>query len=131
MGYQEPCPLLPLFWLNFFSSTLKGHSPTTPRVPFPSLHSLSHGHFSRLRHPGICHTPGYERTRLPPTPLSPTLDEATRYTERPSIELNFSGSGPNIVNSFVVNRPLYSISSDSRRTKLYSQRDNTEVPPIY
>jgi len=82
---------------------------------------------------GYPHTHGYDRTSLPVTPLSPTLVEPTRYTERPSIELKFSSSGAKIVNSSVVDpagRPLYSISSDSRRTKLHSLRDNTEVATI-
>jgi hypothetical protein len=82
---------------------------------------------------GYPHVHGYDRTSIHSTPLSPTLVEATRFTERPSIELKFSSSGAKIVNSVVVDRvgrPLYSISSDSKRTKLHSQRDNTEVATI-
>jgi hypothetical protein len=69
-----------------------------------------------------------------PTPSSNTsLVESTRYTERPSIELKFSSSGAKITNAVVVDpvgRPLYSISSDSKCTKLLSHKDNTEVATI-
>ena len=49
------------------------------------------------------------------------------------MELKFSSSGTKIVNAVVVDsagRPLYSVSSDSKRTKLHSQRDNTEVATV-
>jgi hypothetical protein len=62
------------------------------------------------------------------------LVEATRrYNERPSIELKISSSGAKITNAVVVDpagRPLYSISSDSKRTKLLLHKDNTEVATI-
>ncbi|KAH8978952.1 hypothetical protein EDB92DRAFT_1906765 [Lactarius akahatsu] len=72
---------------------------------------------------------------MPPplTPLSATLVEATRHIERPSIELKFSSSGVNIVNSVVIDaagRPIYTILSDSKRTKLLSHRDNTEIATV-
>jgi hypothetical protein len=82
---------------------------------------------------GYPHAHGYDGTSLPPTPSSTTLVEATRFPERSKIELKFSKSGAKIVNSVVIDQagwPLYSISSDSRCTKLHSQSDNTEVATI-
>jgi len=79
------------------------------------------------------HTHGYGRTSLPLTPLSATLVEAIPYNERPSMDLKISSSGAKIVNAVVADsagRPLYSISSDSKRTKLHSRRDNTEVATV-
>ncbi|KAF8260367.1 hypothetical protein EI94DRAFT_1748712 [Lactarius quietus] len=59
---------------------------------------------------------------------------ATRgHDERPSIKLKFSSSGVKIVNAVVVDpagHSLYTISSDSRHTKLLSHGDNTEVATI-
>ena len=67
-------------------------------------------------------------------PSNPSLAEATRrYNERPSIELKVSNSGAKIANAVVVDpagRPLYSISSDSKHTKLLMHKDNTEVAII-
>ena len=56
-----------------------------------------------------------------------------RYVRRSSIELKFSSSGAKIVNAVVADsagRPLYFISSNSKHTRLLSQRDNTEVATI-
>ena len=69
----------------------------------------------------------------PPTPLSASLAETARRNQRPSIGLKISNSGAKIVNAVVVGpagRPLYSISSDSKRTKLLCHKDNTEVAII-
>ena len=67
-------------------------------------------------------------------PSNTTLVEATRrYNERPSIELKISSSGAKIANAVVVDpagRLLYSISSDSKHTKLLLHKDNTEVATI-
>ena len=82
---------------------------------------------------GYPHTHGHGSTSPPLTPVSPTLVDATRYVERPSIELKISGSGTNIVNAIVTDaagRPLYSISSNSKRTKLLFHMDNTEVATV-
>ena len=49
------------------------------------------------------------------------------------MELKISSSGAKIVNAVVADpagRALYSISSDSKRTKLHSRRDNTEVATV-
>jgi hypothetical protein len=82
---------------------------------------------------GYPHIHGHGSTSPPSTPLSPTLVNATRHIERPSIELKISGSGAKIVNAIVADgagRPLYSISSNSKRTKLLSHKDNIEVATV-
>ena len=69
----------------------------------------------------------------PPTPLSASLVETARHNERPSIELKISNRGTKIVNAVVVGpagRPLYSITSDSKHTKLLCHKDNTEVATV-
>ena len=69
----------------------------------------------------------------PPTLLSASSVETARRNQRPSIELKISNSGAKIVNAVVVGpagRPLYSISSDSKCTKLLCHKDNTEVAII-
>ena len=79
------------------------------------------------------HADAHGRTPPPPTPSSTSLVEATRHNQRPSIQLKISGSGAKIVNAVVVGpagRPLYSISSDSKHTKLLFHKDNTEVATI-
>jgi hypothetical protein len=85
---------------------------------------------SARQHP---HPYGHGRTSPPPPPLSETLVEATRSSERPSIELKIFGSAANILNAIVVDpagKPLYTISSDESRTKLLSLRDNTEIAAV-
>jgi hypothetical protein len=120
------------------------HSPTTnpysPPPPPPTLPTLdsqgmaaSAAYATQVSAGGYPHTHGYGSTSIHSTPLSLTLVDATRYTERPSIELKFSGSGAKIVNAFVADpagRPLYSISSNSKRTKLLSHKDNIEVATV-
>jgi len=62
-----------------------------------------------------------------------TVESTLTNNERPSIELKFSRGGTKIVNSYVADsfgRPLYSISSDSKHTKLLLHKDNTEVATI-
>ena len=69
----------------------------------------------------------------PPTLMSASLVETARHNERPSIELKISKSGAKIVNAVVVGpagRPLYSISTDSKRTKLLCHKDDTEVATV-
>ena len=72
--------------------------------------------------------------REPPSPIpssSASSLDATRHNERPSIQLKFSNSGAKIVNAIVVDpagRPLYTISSDSKRTKLLFH--STEVATV-
>lgn len=74
--------------------------------------------------------------RRPPSPtnsFNPTLVNDTRYTARPSLKLKIPGGVSNILNSKVVDaagRSLYSISSDSKRTTLFSCRDNVEIATI-
>jgi len=68
-----------------------------------------------------------------PMPSETSLVQAVRYNERPSIELKVSSSGAKIANAVVVDpagRPLYTISSDSKHTKLLMHKDNTEVATI-
>ena len=125
--------------LNYIPSTieckpLSHHDPLHPSpLSTPSGMAASATYATQVSAGGYPHEHGYDRTSIHSTPLSPTLVEANRHTDRSSIELKFSSSGAKIVNSVVVDpagRPLYSISSDSRRTKLHSQRDNTEVATI-
>ncbi|KAF8267716.1 hypothetical protein EI94DRAFT_1729641, partial [Lactarius quietus] len=76
---------------------------------------------------------GNGRTSPISNPSSSTLVESTPHIRRPSIELKVSSGGPNIINSVVVDstgRPLYSISSDSKQTKMLSHKDNFEVATI-
>ena len=59
--------------------------------------------------------------------------ETAHHNERRSIELKISNHGAKIVNAVVVGpagRPLYSISSDSKCTKLLRHKDNAEVATI-
>ena len=68
-----------------------------------------------------------------PMPSDASSVASTLSNERPSIELKVSSSGAKITNAVVVDpvgRPLYSISSDSKCTKLLSHKDNTEVATI-
>lgn len=68
-----------------------------------------------------------------PTPMSATLVNDARHTERPSVKLKIPGGGSNIFNSVVVSasgQSLYSISSNSKRTNLVSCRDNVEVANV-
>ena len=65
--------------------------------------------------------------------LSPTLVDDTHHTERPPLRLRIPGGVSNILNSTIVDtagQSLYSTLSDSKRTKLVSYRDNTEVATI-
>ena len=67
------------------------------------------------------------------TSLSPTLVNDAHHTERPSLKLRIPGGASNILNSTVVDtagQTLYSTLSDSKRTKLVSYTDNTEVATI-
>ncbi|KAH9985979.1 hypothetical protein BJV74DRAFT_546454 [Russula compacta] len=55
------------------------------------------------------------------------------YPTRPSIKLRISCGSSNILNSEVVDesgRPLYSITSNSKRTTLVSCKDNVEVAAV-
>ncbi|KAI0292855.1 hypothetical protein BC826DRAFT_1017142 [Russula brevipes] len=82
---------------------------------------------------GYPHMYDYGRVSPPPTPLSPTLLNAPRSTERPSIKLKIPGGTSDIFNSAFVDaagRTLYSISSTSKRTTLFSCKDNVEVATI-
>lgn len=72
--------------------------------------------------------------KAPPSPIpshASSSVEATRHDDRPSIQLKFSSSGAKIVNAVVVDpagRPLYTISGDSKRTKLLFH--STEVATV-
>jgi hypothetical protein len=75
----------------------------------------------------------HHRPPSPTTSLSPTLVNNTHYTARPSLKLRIAGGASNILNSRVVDaagQPLYSVSSDSKRTTLVSCRDNVEVATV-
>jgi hypothetical protein len=78
---------------------------------------------------------GDHRPQSLTAPLSPTLVNDTRKTERPSLKLTIPGGVSNILNSTVVDaagQPLYSTLSDSKSTKLVSYREpeNVEVATI-
>ena len=78
-------------------------------------------------------TDEYYRAPSPTTSLSPTLINDAHYTERPSIKLSFPCGASNILNSAVVDaarQPLYSISSNSKRTTMVSCRDNVAVATV-
>ncbi|KAF8257317.1 hypothetical protein EI94DRAFT_1709256 [Lactarius quietus] len=75
----------------------------------------------------------YGRTFPPQSPLSAKSIEEPRHKERPSIELKFSSSGAKIINAVVVDlagHPLYSVTSNTKRTKFLSHRDNSEVANV-
>lgn len=110
-------PLLPSAFPLFSPSAMAASSVYAAQV---SAGRYPHGH-------------DHSSTSPPLTPLSATLVNAARHIQRPSIELKFSSSGSKIVNSVVADatgQPLYSIWSDSRRTKLLSHRDNNEVATV-
>jgi hypothetical protein len=130
---------------NYFPTTLErkpfSHHqpllPPPPPPPFPLLTpsgmAASAVYANQVSAGGYPHIHGHGSTSPPSTPLSPTLVNATRHIERPSIELKISGSGAKIVNAIVADgagRPLYSISSNSKRTKLLSHKDNIEVATV-
>ena len=65
--------------------------------------------------------------------LSPTLVNETHHTERQPLKLRIPGGGSNILNSTVVDtagQSLYSTSSNSKRTKMVTYRDNIEIVSI-
>ncbi len=79
------------------------------------------------------HPHDHHRSPSPSASLSPTLVDNTDYTERSSLKLRIPGGASNILNSAVINaagQSLYSILSDSKRTKLVSCRDNVEVATV-
>jgi hypothetical protein len=76
---------------------------------------------------------GYYRPPSPTISLSPTLVNNTHHTERPSLKLTIPSGASNILNSLVVDptgQSVYSILSDSKRTILFSCRDNAEIATI-
>lgn len=76
---------------------------------------------------------GHHRPPSPTTSLSPTLVNGTHHTARPSLKLRIPGGASNILNSTVVDtagQTLYSVSSDSKRTTLFSCRNNVEVATV-
>ena len=70
----------------------------------------------------------------PLTPLSATLVNTPHHNnDRPSVKLKIPCGKSNIVNSLVVDaagQSLYSVSSDSKRTTLFSCRNNVKVATI-
>src|SRR6266702_1983022 len=119
-------------------AALTPQTPYSPAFPLstlstPSGMAASAVYATQVSAGGYPYAPGHGSPSPPLTPLSATLVDAPRYVERPSIELKFSSSGANIVNAVVVDaagRPFYSISSYSKRTKLLSHRDNTEIATV-
>ncbi|KAH9979677.1 hypothetical protein BJV74DRAFT_858037 [Russula compacta] len=78
-------------------------------------------------------TLGYGTMPHPLTASSTTLVNVPLTGKRPSIKLKFSSRGSAVVNSVVVDpsgRPLYSVSSDWKRTVLASCQDNVDVADI-
>ena len=66
-------------------------------------------------------------------PVSPSSNPATAVNERPSVKLKIIGGKNNIVNSVVVNpagQPLYSVSSNSKRTNVVACKDNVKVATV-
>jgi hypothetical protein len=85
---------------------------------FPDDHRQPHGHHRPLSLAAS---------------LSPTLVSDTHHAESPPLKLKIPGGASNILNSTVVDtagQPLYSTSSDSKRTKLVSYRDNVEIATL-
>ena len=78
--------------------------------------------------------PHGDRSPLSPTASqSPTVVNDTHHIERLPLKLRIPGGASNILNSTVVDtagQSLYSTSSDSKRTKLVSYRDNVEVATV-
>ncbi|KAH9968458.1 hypothetical protein BJV74DRAFT_868256 [Russula compacta] len=88
---------------------------------------------TRVSAGGYPHPHGDGHVSPPPTPLSATLVNVARRTERSSIKLKFTCGSSDIVNSVVVDAAggiLYSTSSDSKRTTLVSCGDNVEIATI-
>jgi hypothetical protein len=80
------------------------------------------------------HAHGYGSVSPPHTPLSATLVNIPHHNnERSSVKLKIPCGKSNIVNSVVIDatgRSLYTISSDSKRTNLFSCRNNVKVATI-
>jgi hypothetical protein len=79
-------------------------------------------------HPNVFHN-----TSSPPTPGSATLVNDPPLTERPSVKLKIPGGSSSIIDSAVIcasGQPLYSISSNSKRTTLVSCKDSVEVATV-
>ena len=125
-------------WIhNPFDSTLCSHTTNTYSSAFslsiPSDMASSVVYPTQVSVGRYPHAHGHGITSSTLISLRPTLVNEPRNIERPSIELTFSSSGAKIINANVVgpaDRPLYFISSDSKCTKLLSQRDNTEVATV-
>ena len=81
------------------------------------------------------HREPHENNRPPSlaASLSPVLVNDTHHTESQPLKLRVPGGASNILDSTVVDtagQSLYSISSDSKHTKLVSYRDNVEIASI-
>jgi hypothetical protein len=90
-------------------------------------------HNSQVSPDGHLQPHGHHRPLSLAASLSPTLVNDTHYTESQLLKLRIPSSASNILNSSVVDtagQPLYSTSSDSKRTKLVSYRGNVEVATI-
>jgi len=95
--------------------------------------SATAAHATRVSAGGYPRIHEYGRTSPPPTPLSATLVNARHNTERPSIKLKIPGGSSDIFNSTILDaagQSLYSISSTSKRTVLFSCQNNVEVATV-
>jgi hypothetical protein len=80
------------------------------------------------------HADGYGSVAFPLTPLSATLvNTPHNNNERQSVKLKIPCGKSNIINSVVIDatgQSLYSVSSDSKRTTLFSCNNNVKVATI-
>ena len=121
-----------------FNCPLQGALFDTPRPYFfllsPPLLCTDMGAASSSQvSPDVPQPHGHYRPLSFAASLSPTLVNDAHNTERPSLKLRMPGGASNILNSAVINaagQSLYSMLSNSKRTKLVSCGDNVEVATI-
>jgi hypothetical protein len=101
--------------------------------------SATAAHATRVSAGGYPRIHEYGRTSPPPTPLTQALSATlvnarhNTVTERPSIKLKIPGGSSDIFNSTILDaagQSLYSISSTSKRTMLFSCKNNVEVATV-
>jgi hypothetical protein len=104
--------------------------PSSARSPF------SHSQF--VYHPGTplkdhTHTHSYGLMTSRPASPDATLVSAPRHDERRSLRLKIRGGKSNILNSVVVDaagQPLYTITTNSKRTTFVGCNDNVEIVTV-
>ena len=78
-------------------------------------------------------TNGYGPMSSPPPSPSATLVNVAHRDSRPSVKFKISGGGSNILNSVVLDaagQPLYTVSSNSKRTTFVACQNNDEVATV-